>query len=123
MTGCHQTPGTASQLYMELTGVEAKTDKIAIGDNWQKFQKSDASFDDYIIECDENLGEVQLVTLGNNGCRSKSSIAGWYADFTFVVNLQTKVGQIFPCYHWIGDGDSFTESANCGEFVRVEAKL
>ena len=116
MTGCQETAGTASQVYMELIGTEAQTGKIDIGDFWKMFQSSDATFDDYIIECDGDLGEVQLVTLGNSGYRHVNSEAGWYVDFTFVVNLQTKVEQIFPCYHWIGDDDSFTDSAQCGEF-------
>ena len=119
VTGYQEKAGTASQVYLELIGNEAQTGKIDIRDHWKLFESSDGTFDDYIIECDGDLGEVQLVTLGNNGYRSVSSEAGWYVDFSLVVNLQTEVEQIFPCYHWIGDGDSFANSAHCGELCYI----
>ena len=44
MTGCQETAGTASQVYLELIGNEGQTGKIDIGDNWKMFQSSDASY-------------------------------------------------------------------------------
>ena len=100
---------------MELTGDKAKTGKIGLGHNIQFIKSSNATHDDYIIECEGDLGEVQLVTIGNDGFRMVDADASWYVAFTYVINLKTQCERNFPCYHWIGEGDHYTNSSDCGE--------
>ena len=94
---------------MELIGEKARTGKIAVG------RSSESHFDDFIIECEGNLGEVQIVTVGNDGHGIVSSNTNWYLDFTYVIDLKTNIEQNFPCYHWIGSGDHFSNAAQCGK--------
>ena len=76
------------------------------------------SYDDLVIECSGDLGQIEVVELGNDkGLWSTGSNllgAAWYVDFVVVHNFQQKgqQGQEYPCYHWIGDGDYVTCTAN-----------
>ena len=54
-----------------------------------------------MIECDKDLGEIQLVTVGNGGNYLPNVWATWYVDYTSVKNFQNDKEATFPCYHWI----------------------
>ena len=70
------------------------------------------SFDDFIIESDSDLGDIQVVIIGNEGSWLGGSSA-WYVDFTVVYNLKNDSSEEFPCYHWIGsNGDEVSCTAH-----------
>ena len=79
------------------------------------FKKS--SYDDLIIECDGDLGDIQVV---GAGLRYKSLMniftPDWYIDFFTVANYQNKITTNYPCYHWIGKSiDDVTATSATGK--------
>ena len=102
---------------MELIGNVAKTGKIGIGNFFNWLISSGDTYDDYIIECETDLGEIQLVTISNDSARLYERNANWFVDFTYVINLKSKLEQNFPCYHWLGDGEEQTNSASTGKWI------
>ena len=60
--------------------------------------------EDILIEVDGNLGDIQVVIIGNE----KSWQRSWFIKYIEIYqHLFDKVKRvIFPCYHWIGSNDS-----------------
>ena len=115
VTGHQDEASTSTKIYLELIGEKGRSGKIGVG-NFIKFIKSSvATFDDYLIQCHGNLGEIHLVTIGIDDVRIVGNHASWYVDFTYVINMNTECEQNFPCYHWLGNGDHFTNSSFAGE--------
>ena len=102
-------PGAAADtrsVVLGLTGSESTTGEITVDakDGWfllthTYFKKS--AYDDLVIECEDNLGEIQVVQAG---LRYSSTLLtpDWYIDFFTVCNYQSSVKKNYPCYHWIG---------------------
>ena len=102
-------PGAAADTHsvvLGLTGTEGTTGKITVDakDGWfllthTYFKKS--TYDDLVIECEDNLGEIQVILAG---LRSSRTILthDWYIDFFTVRNYQSSIVKNYPCYHWIG---------------------
>ena len=102
-------PGAAADtrsVVLGLTGSEGTTGEITVDakDGWfllthTYFKKS--AYDDLVIECEDNLGEIQVVQAG---LRYSSTLLtpDWYIDFFTVCNYQSSVKKNYPCYHWIG---------------------
>lgn len=95
-----------------MIGENARTGKIIIG------RCSESHFDDVIIDCEVNLGEVQVVVIGNDNHGIIVSDSNWYVDFSCVINLKTNKERYFPCYHWIGPGEHFSNASQCGKLKR-----
>ena len=62
------------------------------------------TWDNLIIESNEDLGEIEVVFLGID----KTFLPGvsWYVNEVGIYNFQSKNQEAFPCYYWIGNGDS-----------------
>ena len=73
------------------------------------------TFDDLVIECDGDLGEIHVVGIGNEKEWHTDLGAPWYVDFIMVHNFQSDKNEEFPVYHWIGDGDFVTCTAHTSE--------
>ena len=115
MTGDQEDAGTLGEAYIILIGDKAKTDKVDIKYFFQIVHSG--TVDDFIIECDRDLGEIQLITVGN-GERFLASLNGnWYVEYTLVKNFQKDTENVFPCYHWIALGDYFTNATRCSELI------
>ena len=98
-----------------LTGTEGTTGEITVDakdgslltlfKRWcmyyfpNHFKKS--AYDDLVIECDDDLGEIQVVQAGLH-YSSTLLTPDWYIDFFTVCNYQSSVKKNYPCYHWIG---------------------
>lgn len=72
---------------------------------------------DFVIvksKADHDLGEVLVVILGIDKNRRQNVIPDpWFVDCVYVYNFQTKKPiSTFPCYHWIGSGDSVSFTAH-----------
>ncbi len=104
-----------SGVYITLIGSKASSGKVYIC-KWLKiFSQSTSrqSYDDLLIETDQDLGEILVVILGNDEAWFCSGIgAPWFVDFVMIHNFQSKGTDEFPCYHWIGDGDSVSCTAH-----------
>lgn len=72
-----------------------------------------------IIESSGDLGTVLVVVLGNDKSWLAPLGAPWYVNEVQVHNLQSKIQEVFPCYHWIGDGDSVSFTAHTSELHLV----
>ena len=60
-----------------------------------------------------------VVVLGNDKSWLAPLGAPWYVNEVQVHNLQSKIQEVFPCYHWIGDGDSVSFTAHTSELHLV----
>ena len=105
-------------IYVELIGDKARTEKIGIASFFDWLTHTTDVYDDFIIECEIDLGEIQLVTISNDTIRLPLTTANWFIDYTYVINLKSKFEQNFPCYHWIGNEENHTNSANIGKYSR-----
>ena len=105
-------------IYVELIGDKARTEKIGIASFFDWLTHTTDVYDDFIVECEIDLGEIQLVTISNDTKKLPLITANWFIDYTYVINLKTRFEQNFPCYHWIGNEDSFTNSAHIGKYSR-----
>ena len=91
-----------------LTGNKGTTGEITVDakDGWLLFVKTffkKSTYDDLVIECDEDLGDIQVVQAGLRYKRPLDIITpDWYIDFFTVCNYQNTELKNFPCYHWIG---------------------
>lgn len=108
-----------SGVYIIVVGSKGSTGKVYLTGSLSWFSGSgmrSRSYDDLVIECDKDVGDIEVVELGNDKgwWSSASNVLGaaWYVDFVVVHNFQTKAVQEYPCYHWIGDGDYVTCTAN-----------
>ena len=118
MTGDQGDAGTLGNTYIILIGNKAKTNKVNIKHCFQHIAKS-GTYDDFVIKCDRDLGEIHLVTVGNG----EKFLAGlgttWYVEYTLVKNFKDDTETVFPCYHWIALGDYFTNSNRCSELISL----
>ena len=114
VTGSAPGAKSKSSFLIELIGEDAKTKSVDLN-----FSTIDSLFkqtyDEYLIECEGNLGEVQIVSIRNSGPKITNLGARWYLDFIRVLNLSTNLDQTFPFYHWIGRSEIFTNTANTSE--------
>ena len=100
-------PGAAANtrtVVLGLTGTEGTTGKITVDAKWflfthTHFKKS--TYDDLVIECEDDLGEIQVVLAGLRYSRTILT-PDWYIDFFTVCNYQSSIMKNYPCYHWIG---------------------
>ena len=122
VTGSQAGAGSSNtDIYITLTGSKASTGKVGIS-GWLKVLKGDfkrRTFDDLVIESEDDLGHVLVVTIGNDRERLLEMASPWYVDFTVVHDFQTSLNEQFPVYYWIGDGDYVTCTAHTSEFIVV----
>ena len=120
-------PGAAADtrtVVLGLTGSEGTTGEITVDakDGWfllthTYFKKS--AYDDLVIECEDNLGEIQVVQAGLRYSRTILT-PDWYIDFFIVSNYQTSVKKNYPCYHWIGKKVKYVSATSAtGKYSRL----
>ena len=67
----------------------------------------------FVIESSGNLGEVLVVILGIDKRKLSNALADpWYVDDVGVYNYQSKWQDMFPCNHWLNNGDSVSFTAH-----------
>ena len=74
------------------------------------------TWDNVIIESNGDLGEILVVILGID-----ESIVDdpWYVNEVGVYNFQSSKHDAFSCYHWIGNGDSISITAQTSKYQSV----
>ena len=113
LTGSQKDAGSdwRADIRVTLIGKLARSDGDELLGWWEILGSDNMQYDDFILECNQSLGQVQVVTLENKAKGNQS----WYVDFVEVHDLETTEEQVFPCYHWIGNEDSVTFSSSTGK--------
>ena len=123
VTGKQEGAGTSDTgVFVRLVGSKGQSKKVYL----QSFLKvlfgkgiKEASRDSLRIESEGDLGDILVVILGNDKSWLTTSGAPWYVNEVLVNNLQNKEHKVFPCYHWIGDGDHVSFTAETGEMQQT----
>ena len=112
-TGNQREAGTLDTgVYFSLTG--SKKSSGHIGFSFFDSLRKKSSHDFVIVETDEDLGGVLVVEIGNT--KNFFDLAdAWFVDQTSVFLFEKEKELVFPCYHWIGNGDSVTTTAKTSE--------
>ena len=99
-------------VYIAVIGTNGSTGKVyLVGYLSSLLGGIDSStHEDLIIETENNLGDVQVVVLGNDEGMWVPG-ASWFVNKTIVYGLIDKTEEVFPCYHWIGDGDAISTTS------------
>ena len=121
VTGQQEGAGTSDTgVFVRLIGSKGQSSKIYL----QNFLKvligkgiKEDSHDTLTIESSGDIGEILVVILGNDKCWLVTSGAPWYVNEVLVHNLQNKERKVFPCYHWIGDNDYISFTAQTGKIT------
>ncbi len=98
-----------------LVGEKGKTGKLALR-GWLDFLNpiSRHTFDDLVVVSDEDLGKVLVIVVG---CDPSMFEDEWFVSLVSVANVQLKVVDRFPCYHWVGREQSVSITANTSECI------
>ena len=114
LTGSQPEAGTTDTgtVYFSLTGSKKSSGRI--GFSFFEFRRKKSSHNYVIVETDEDLGGVLVVELGNTNNFLELADA-WFVDQTSVFLFENEKELVFPCYHWIGNGDSVTTTAKTSE--------
>ena len=110
-----------NEIYMKLVGSNEESGKVKLTDFVSTMEGSfrRKKYDDLVIESDKDLGEIQVVVVGNGHEFVKSLFPCWLVDFVIIHNFQSKTSEDFPCYHWIGVGDNVSFTANTSETLTI----
>ena len=109
------TPDTG--VYINLIGSGGHTGKVYIhGALTKAIMKKyiGRGSTDFILiksKADHDLGEVLVVVLGIDK-KSRLIPDPWFVDCVYVHSFQSNKTSTFPCYHWIGSGDSISFTAH-----------
>ena len=118
---------TTRDVFFSLTGTKSQSERISLGlvqslFAMDSFNKS--TYDDMIIEADQNLGDVRIVGVGlRNDMISKIVDfvvdCHWYVEYVSIIDFQNKKAETqFPCYHWLGyDNKEVTAVSTVGMYV------
>ncbi|VDI25718.1 Hypothetical predicted protein [Mytilus galloprovincialis] len=96
-TGDKKGAGTDANVYIILHGKGPQTSKY----NLDTFFKNDferGSIDDYTVDSDVNIPEVQRIELWRDNC---GLFSNWYLDWIEVTNVESGITSIFPAMKWI----------------------
>lgn len=106
-------------IFLSLTGSKNSTGHVSITSMLsivEVFKRDRVIHSDYmVVECDEDLGEILVVEVGNKKNWFSFNAAPWYVNTVTTHNFQSGENTLFPCYYWIGDGDSVTLTAHASE--------
>lgn len=123
MTGNQIGAGTPEAgVYVTLVGSKGHSGKIFLQSFLKIMSKKylgRETCDNVILESNGDFGEVEVVILGiDKGRRSSIIHDPWYVNYVGVFNYQTKqIPVVFPCYYWIGNGDSVSFTAHTSKFI------
>ena len=117
MTGNQEGSGTPDTgVYITLVGSKGHTGKIHLQSvltilSGKAIDTGTTS--NIVIESGGDLGDVLVVIVGIDKSHVSNPIsAPWYVDDVGVFNYQNKQQELFPCYHWIGNGDRVSVTAH-----------
>ena len=118
---------TTWDVFFTLTGTKAQSERISLGlfqtlFAMDSFNKS--TYDDMIIETDQNLGDVRIVGVGLRNDMITKWVdffvdRHWYVEYVSIIDFQNKEAETqFPCYHWLEyDGKEVTAVSTVGMYT------
>ena len=114
-----------NEIYMKLVGSNGESGRVKLTDFVTTMEGSfrRKKYDDLVIESDKDLGEIQVVVVGNGHEFLSSPFSCWFVDFMIIHNFQSKTSEDFPCYHWIGVGDHVSFTAHTSKTLATRLKL
>ena len=105
-------------VYIILVGNQGATKKIYLVPYLSIFSSiAGRTCDDLLVESDANLGDVQVVILGNE----KNWFIpndNWYVNYISICHYDggsVRQEVKFPCYHWIGDNEAISITSATGK--------
>ena len=113
-----------SGVYITLIGSGGHTGKVylhsALTKAISKKYIGRGSIDFVLVKskADHDLGEVLVVILGIDK-KSRLIPDPWFVDCVYVYNFQANKMTTFPCYHWIGSGDSVSFTAHTSKPIHI----
>ena len=144
-TGSDPLSGTRNDLSVELVGSLGRTGSVTQRNVRFIVSKvaNTSCYDDIVLECRAELGDVFVIVLGNiegkkttitgavvekvlNPLDLSDQYLGWLVDNVQYASLQSGVQTTelpvvtFPCYNWIGSGESISFTANTGKHLCIE---
>ena len=115
MTGSQKGAGTPDPgVYITLVGSNGHSGKLYLQSFLTVLLRKcidEGTSTNIVVESCGDLGQVLVVILGNDDGPLKNRLTDpWYVEDVGVYNYQSKQQEVFPCYHWIANGDcvSFT---------------
>jgi len=94
VTGVEAGAGTDSNVYIALTGVDGKFDKIRLDNDKNNFERGRI---DIFRHESLDLGDLKEITIGHDG---HGIGCAWFLDKVFIVNERINQRWIFPCKQW-----------------------
>ncbi len=78
--------------------------------------KSASKYEDLVVETSQDLGDVQVFIYGNDANYTGMFNNEWYVEFSVVYPLNSTGKRTeFPCYHWIGDGETISTTSQASK--------
>ncbi|XP_071128944.1 polyunsaturated fatty acid 5-lipoxygenase-like [Mytilus edulis] len=96
-TGDKKGAGTDANVYIILYGKGPQTSKYNL-DTFFKNDFEQGSIDDYTVDSDVNIPEVQRIELWRD---NYGLFSNWYLDWIEVTNVESGITSIFPAMKWI----------------------
>ena len=101
--GAGITGSTNEGIWLQIVGEKACSGVINIGSAFSIIESFQCqTYDDVMIECEEDLGDILVVDVGNNKAALGILKTSWYVRYLMVKSFQSQQNEEFPCYHWIG---------------------
>ena len=110
VTGSHQKIAISPyKVNFSLTGTKASSGSISLSRSdglfgLDKHSFKHSTFDDLIVQSNEDLGEVEVIGLSLEQLshdRDPDLLIQWYVEFITLVDYKESKEITFPCYHWI----------------------
>ncbi|XP_063398550.1 polyunsaturated fatty acid 5-lipoxygenase-like [Mytilus trossulus] len=96
-TGDKKGAGTDANVYIILHGKGPQTSKYNL-DTFFKNDFEEGSIDDYTVDSEVNIPEVQRIELWRD---NYGLLSNWYLDWIEVTNVESGITSIFPAMKWI----------------------
>ena len=119
MNGKQEGAGTTSlEAFICLVGTKGHSGKLYLQGllSWLFFKHNiqRKNWVDMVVESSGDLGEILVMILGIGDHGLLEIHPSWYVNEVGVYNTQNGKQDAFPCYHWIGKGDTISISAQTG---------
>lgn len=117
-TGEQTEAGTKdSGVFIQLIGSSGHSGKVNIQDALKRLfstriKVKPGTVESFVVESSGDLGKVMIVVIGNDKSRFTPLGAAWFVNQVCIHDYQSGIQENFPCYHWIGDGDSVSFTAH-----------
>ncbi len=107
-------------IHIILVGSNGCTEKLYLAGWCSVFGGvgSASKYEDLVVQTDKDLGDVKVLLYGNDANFTGLFNNEWYVEFSVVYPLSSAGKDVeFPCYHWIGDGETISTTSATSEYI------